>query len=340
VIVIGASTGGLQAVRTVVNGLPSDLPAAVFVVIHTSPEGPSLLATILGRSGPLPAKTAEDGELIRQGQIYVAPPDFHLVLERRRVRLSHGPREHRFRPAIDPLFRTAAEHHGANAIGIVLSGHMADGSHGLMTIKHRGGIAIVQDPEDAEVPTMPLTAMRQVKVDYVLPTREIGRVVTGLLRNARRRTKRAAKSRKAVESTTPERPDRDGLASGALNRPPSPFTCPDCGGALWETREKQLVTYRCHVGHGFTAESLAEGMGTKLEDTLWSALRALEEAIELRKRMIERSRAGNLRGMVPPLERDIAGYRERADALRNLLLAGSLMTALPAGHKARGTRRT
>ena len=186
VIVVGASTGGLQAVRTVVNGLPSDLPAAVFVVIHTSPEGPSLLATILGRAGLLPAKTAEDGELIRPGQIYVAPPDYHLVLQRRRVRLSHGPREHRFRPAIDPLFRTAAEHHGPHTIGIVLSGHMADGSHGLMTIKQRGGIAIVQDPEDAEVPTMPLTAMRQVKVDYVLPTREIGRVMTGLLLNSRK----------------------------------------------------------------------------------------------------------------------------------------------------------
>jgi two-component system chemotaxis response regulator CheB len=232
-VVIGASAGGLDAVRTIINRLPRNFLAPILVVIHTSPEGPGLLSAILDRAGPLRASTARQAEPIRSGHIYVAPPDSHLIVDRGRIRLTRGPREHRFRPAIDPLFRSAAQPYGDRLIGIVLSGHMADGTHGLLTIKSAGGVAIVQNPEQAQVPTMPLSALQRVKVDYVLPTEEIGMVVTELVMNGHGN---GGKSR-PVDVTDPEpsaeHPGSDALETGALAGPPSPFTCPDCGGTLW-----------------------------------------------------------------------------------------------------------
>src|SRR5688572_7699933 len=286
-IVIGASAGGITAVRTFLNRLPEKIPAAVFVVVHTSPDGPGLLAAVLNRATPLQVVSPDDGMQIRDGHVYVAPPDYHLIIDRARVGLSHGPREHRFRPAIDPLFRTAARHFGARTVGIVLSGHMADGTHGLSLIKKAGGVTLVQDPDEAEVPSMPLNAMRQVGVDYVLPVEEMARVVMGLLMNPRKGHLRKPRSGGSVKTEKPnaEEPGTDALRTGELDRPPSPFTCPDCGGSLWEIKEPGLVRYRCHVGHGFTADSLRDGMEEKLEETLWSALRAIEEGIALRKRM-------------------------------------------------------
>ena len=320
-VVIGASAGGLNALRTVINGLPKDFRAPVFVVIHTSPEGPGLLSSILDRVGPLRATTARHAEPIRSGHIYVAPPDSHLIVERGRIRLTRGPREHRFRPAIDPLFRSAAEHYGERVIGIVLSGNMADGSHGLFMIKSAGGIAIVQDPHEAEVPTMPMAALQRVNVDYVLPTVEIGSVVTALVMNGDGRADKS-RSRQAVTDPAPsaEHPDGDALETGSLEGPPSPFTCPDCGGSLWELKEGSLVRYRCHVGHSFSADSLANAQNEKLEETLWSALRAIEETIELKRRIVARAESRNLSAILPNLKRDIFEFEHRADTLRNLLL--------------------
>ncbi len=323
VIVIGASAGGLEAVRTVLNRFPEKFPAAVFVVIHTSPDSPGMLATILDRVAPAPVSTPRDGETIRPGHSYVAPPDHHLVIDGSRIRVSHGPREHRFRPAIDPLFRSAAEHYGAGAIGIILSGHMADGAHGLMVIKESGGVAIVQNPDQAQVPSMPLSAMRAVKVDHVLPVEEMAGAVMELLMKtgARHRTASTAKKKKPrAEAPSPEQPSSHALQSGAMKGSPAPFTCPDCGGSLWELKEHGLVRYRCHVGHGFTAESLLTGNDDKLEETLWSALRAIEELIELRNRMLERAKGQHLDMLSSSLEREIAELQERATTLRRLLL--------------------
>jgi two-component system chemotaxis response regulator CheB len=258
---------------------------------------------------------------IRDGHVYVAPPDYHLIIDGRRARLSHGPREHRFRPAIDPLFRTAAQHFGPRTVGIVLSGHMADGTHGLALIKKAGGVTLVQDPDEAEVPSMPLNAMRQVGVDYVLPVEEMGRVITGLLLNRRKgQTRKSPRGSIKTEQPTPERPGTDALRTGELNGLPSPFTCPDCGGSLWEIKESGLVRYRCHVGHGFTADSLRDGMDEKLEETLWSALRAIEEGIALRSRMRERAKTQHLKAFASSLDSEVAEMEQRAHALRQLLL--------------------
>ena len=330
IIVIGASAGGIAPVRTLLSKFPKTVPAALFVVVHTSPDGPGMLATVLNRATELSVVDPENGMVIRDGCVYVAPPDYHLVIDGQHVRLTHGPREHRFRPAVDPLFRTAATHYGERVIGVVLSGHMADGTHGLSLIKKAGGVAIVQDPDEAEVPAMPLNAMRRGEVDYVLPVDEIPRVITGLLMNGRpARAKKPLSKPAKSDAPSPELPGApDALRTGELKGPPSKLTCPDCGGALWELKEKGLVRYRCHVGHGFTSESLRDSMDEKLEDTLWSALRAIEENIELRTRMKMRATDRRLSAFSATLSQDIADLEQRAAALRQLLL-GSHVHATP-----------
>jgi two-component system chemotaxis response regulator CheB len=321
VIVVGASAGGIAAVRTLLNKLPENVRAAIFVVVHTSPDGPGKLANVLDRATRLTVVTAEDGMVARHGHVYVAPPDYHLIVDGRYVRLTRGPREHRFRPAVDPLFRTAAEHYGARAIGVVLSGHMADGTHGLTLIKE-GGVAMVQDPDEAQAPSMPLNAMRRGGVDYVLPAKEMAGVIMGLLMSERdRHPRKSPRARPGkTEAPNPERPGTDALRTHDFKGPPSPFTCPDCGGTLWEIKEKNLVRYRCHVGHGYNSESLQAGMDEKLEDTLWTALRAIEENIELRSRMRMRATDQRLTAFSGKLDQDIADMKQRATALRRLLL--------------------
>jgi len=322
VIVVGASAGGITAVRTLLNKLPKDIPAAIFVVVHTSPDGPGRLATVLNRVTRLTVVKPEYDGLIRNGCVYVAPPDYHLIIDGRHLRLTHGPREHRFRPAVDPLFRTAAEHYGARTIGIVLSGHMADGAHGMALIKRAGGVTMVQHPDEAQAPSMPLNAMRRGGIDYVLPIEEMARVIMGLLMQGRRRGTRKSQRKRQLktEIPTPERPGTDALRTHEFKDPLSPFTCPDCGGALREIKEKDLVRYRCHVGHGFNSESLRDGMDEKLEETLWSALRAIEENIELRSRMLTRAKDRRLTAFTRALDREIAEMKQRAAALRRLLL--------------------
>jgi two-component system chemotaxis response regulator CheB len=337
VIVIGASAGGVSAVRTLLNRVPAHIPAAIFVVVHTSPDGPGMLATVLDRATELTVVTPEDGIAARHGHVYVAPPDYHLIIDGAHVRLTRGPREHRFRPAVDPLFRTAAEHYGARAIGIVLSGNMADGTHGLTLIKEAGGVTMVQDPDEAQAPSMPLSAMRR-GVDYVLPVDEMPRVIMGLLMNERdRRARKSPPARSGkTEVPNPEKPGLDALRTHDVKGLPSPFTCPDCGGTLREIKEKNLVRYRCHVGHGFNSQSLRDGMDEKLEDTLWSALRAIEENIELRSRMKVRATDQRLTAFSGSLEQEIADMKLRAAALRRLLLGPSKQASTPVG---RGRKR-
>src|ERR1051325_9153043 len=180
IVVVGASAGGIEALRMLVAGLPAKLPASIFVVLHTSPQAPGMLAEILDNVGGLSARSAKDRERIRRGTIYVAPPDRHLLIEPNRVRVTRGPKENRFRPAIDPLFRSAAQTYGPRTIGIILTGYLDDGSAGLWTVKQLGGTTIVQDPSDALIPFMPQNALAHVKVDYCLPLAEIAPLLVRL----------------------------------------------------------------------------------------------------------------------------------------------------------------
>jgi two-component system chemotaxis response regulator CheB len=232
IIVVGASVGGVQALSAIARGLPADLHSAIFVVLHLWPHGRSYLPDILQDAGFLPAAHAQEGEPITPGRIYVAPPDHHLMIAPGRVRVSRGPKENRARPAIDPLFRSAGLAYGRRVVGVVLTGRLDDGAAGLWAIKALGGVAIVQDPHEAEAPQMPLSAMRQTRVDYCLPLEAIPDVLTRLASEIPAEEKRAEVPR-GLEAETRIAMEADPLAAGVFELgDPSLLTCPDCHGAL------------------------------------------------------------------------------------------------------------
>ena len=314
-IVIGGSAGALPVLQQVLRGLPADLPAAVLIVVHQAQSQPGKLPEVLG--GPLPAAHARDGEPIELGRVYVAPPDHHLMVEPAgRLRLSRGPKQNRFRPAVDPLFRTAARVYGPQVIGVIVSGLLDDGTFGLMQVKRFGGIAICQDPAEADAPDMPASAIRNARPDFVLKSSEIAGALDRLVRTAgpppangaaSMSQRQTPTSSAGVPSDAGDIADRgdNALTTGGITGPPSALTCPDCGGALWERHEQGLLFYRCHVGHSYSAESMAAEHGELLEQTLWAALRMFEESASIHRRMASRAEQGE-----PVMARR---YHERAE---------------------------
>jgi two-component system, chemotaxis family, protein-glutamate methylesterase/glutaminase len=313
VIVIGGSAGAIEALIEILAGLPPDLPASLLVAIHRGPTQPGVLPRMLERCGRLAAQYAVDGEAYEHGGIYVAPPDHHLLVSAERLRVTRGPREHGLRPAVDPLFRSAARELGPRVIGVILSGALDDGSEGLSLVKQHGGIAIVQRTEDARHVDMPASALERVPVDHVLPAAGIGSVLSRLVR----------------ESVTGRPPCGipDAAAAGAqgLDGPPppgmvQPITCPECGGALWHASARKQDRFRCHLGHAFTTRTLAALQDGRLERALWSALRNLEESAALRRRLAERAKGGALPELAALYEAQAVRAQERADMLRALLV--------------------
>jgi two-component system chemotaxis response regulator CheB len=278
VIVLGASSGGIEALRTLVAALPADLPAAVCVVVHVAPNAPGILADILSRAGQLPATQAQSGMAVEHGHIYVARPDHHLLLQPGRLRLSKGPKENRSRPAIDPLFRSAAQIYGPAAIGVILTGNLDDGTAGLWTIKQLGGIAVVQDPADALYPSMPTHALHHVSVDYVKPLHEIGPLLAHLVA-------RPIDERASLPATPRSLDIEMNIAHGqnAVDAgvetlgEPSPFACPECHGVLMRMKEGAPLRFRCHTGHAYSVGNLGAAINNGIEDAIWNAARALEE---------------------------------------------------------------
>jgi two-component system, chemotaxis family, protein-glutamate methylesterase/glutaminase len=310
IIAIGASAGGVDALPKLIGSFPSDLPASVFVVLHVSPQGPSLLPKILGRKASLPVQHAIDGEAIRHGHVYVAPPDHHLQVEQGRVHLSRGPRENRHRPAIDPLFRSAADSYGPRVVGVVLTGYLDDGTAGLYTVKVRGGVAVVQDPQDASVPAMPQSALRNVKVDHSLPLSAIGPLLVQL---ARKRVIRPAKNGK---KPVPKRTLTPRKMVEKLG-PPSEFICPECSGPLWELKEGRPLQFRCHVGHSYSPESLLADHSDGLERALWAAVRTLDERAALLRRLAGEKQGSRASG--PDPEKEAKMQEAHAAVIRKLL---------------------
>jgi two-component system, chemotaxis family, protein-glutamate methylesterase/glutaminase len=287
IIVVGASAGGIEALRTLIGALPADLSASLFIVVHTSPEAPSLLADILNASGKLPVTNATDGERIQKGRIYVAPPDRHLLVEPNRVRVTRGPKENRFRPAIDPLFRSAAQTYGPRVVGIILTGYMDDGTAGLWTVKQLGGTAIVQDPADALVPFMPLSALTHVKVDYCVPLEEIAPLLVSLTTEAVE-VEGEIEVPKEVEIEINIAKEQKALDAGVLQLgEPSNYACPECHGVLLQMKDGTLFRFRCHTGHAYSVESLLADITEKMDDALWNSIRAFEEGELFMRHMAE-----------------------------------------------------
>jgi two-component system chemotaxis response regulator CheB len=324
IVVIGASAGGIEALNELVRGLRSDFAAPILLVLHIPADSPSLLAKILARAGTVKTKTAEDGERAENGTLYVAPPDRHLLVEADgTLRTPRGPRENRHRPSVDPLFRSAALGYGPHAIGVILSGTLDDGTAGLLAIQRRGGITIVQDPQDAAYPGMPMSAIANVDVDHVMPMRDIA---AQLALSLTREPRGAHQADDEVPQMELEKKiaGMDEKAMRGDDRPgqPSAFSCPDCGGVLWEIEDGQFVRFRCRVGHAYSPETMLAAQGDVLEEALWAAMKTLEESARLSKRLAAGERDRGHEWMAQRFDQKEAEARDRADVIRRFLASG------------------
>jgi len=295
IIVVGTSAGGIEVLSQMVRGLPVGLPASVFIVCHLPTGARSALPEILSREGPLLASHAVDDEPFHPGQIYVAPPDWHLMVgPDRRMRLSKAARENRHRPAVDPLFRSAARHCGPKVIGVILSGALSDGVAGLMAVRAAGGLAVVQDPDDATISGMPQNAVNIAGADHVVKAVDLARLLTALVQH------QAAPNRSDELDTIDKmedivEEDMDGQSLDVRRGKVSIFTCPECGGALWQTVQPELIQFRCHVGHLYNGEILLAEQSEALEAALWTAIRTFREKSILALQLARQVRAeGNV----------------------------------------------
>lgn len=322
IIVVGASAGGVEALTQMARNLPPDLAAAIFVVVHVPAHSPSALPTILNRAGKLPALHPRDGEAIQYGHIYVAPPDCHLLIRRGYIRLARGPKENSHRPAVDPLFRTAARAYRSQVIGVVLSGMLDDGTAGLTAVKRQGGIAIVQDPKEALFSGMPRSAVESVDVDHILPVGDITPVLVSLTREPA--VAQGVSPMSGEMETESDMAELDLAALQQDERPgtPSGFACPACGGALWELHDGELTRFRCRVGHAFSAKSLLAEQSEAMETALWVALRALEESGALAHRLAKRARRQNQVALAERFQKRAQEAEQQAAVIQQLLLQG------------------
>lgn len=310
IIVMGASSGGVDALPKLIASLPADLPASVFIVLHVAPQGPDYMPQIIRKTASMTVAHGVDGERIRKGHVYVAPPDHHMQLDGTRVRLERGPRENFHRPSIDTLFRSAAECYGARVAGVVLTGNLDDGTAGLHAVKSHGGVALVQDPKDALVPAMPQSALRNVEIDHCAPLSELGAILVRLAT-----TRDVPKGKKGVSH-----PEKRVMSPQEMEKKfgqPTSFVCPECNGPLWETKAGASLQFRCHVGHAYSPDSLLADHADGLERALWSAVRTFDERAALLHRLGERKYNS------PNTGRDLATqarvHEEHAAVIRKLL---------------------
>ena len=316
-VVIGCSSGGLDALKILVSALRPDLPAAVLIVQHVLPDSRSLLPEILNRFSGLPAKTADDGEIFEAGKIYVAAPDHHLVVAGDQLRLTRTARENRSRPSVDALFRTAATSQGGRVIGVILTGNLDDGAAGLKAVKECGGMAIVQDPSDAAYRGMPESALRFVSPDHIVPIVKLGELLNKL---AGQDVEEGAPAGFSLDSesrmeTTMVSNARAVEDIGTLVS----VTCPDCGGPLWEIEDQPAPRFRCHTGHSFGLESLVAGYSDVTERSLWTALRVMDEKTRTLERLASDHKERGHKGSAGSFERRALESREHAEQIRRFL---------------------
>lgn len=301
IFVIGASAGGIEVLKTVLSTLPWDFGASIFIVVHTTEYSPGLLPQVLNRTSSLPCFYAVHNAPILPSRVYIAPVgQRHMLLERGNVRLEAGPRENHHRPSIDVLFRSASQAYGSEVVGVVLTGNLDDGSAGLAEIKVRCGIAIVQDPDEAMAPSMPVSAIENTDVDFILPAAEIGPKLVEL----------SSQTAEPVISISTSKPD---VPSGLT------YACPECGGVLEEVEENTLQRYRCRVGHLYSPESLLADQTEAVERALWAAIRSMEEQAEFSSKLAENSRRKQHLRLVRRFDEKAAASRQNATVLRDLL---------------------
>ena len=326
IVLIGASAGGIETLRKLLAELPVDLEAAVLVVLHLPSAATSALSAVLARATHLPVVSASDGMPLLTGQVIVGVPDHHLVIRDGRVHLGRGPHENGHRPAVDPLFRSGARWHGRHAVAVVLSGALDDGAAGARTVHRRGGVVVVQNPEDALHAGMPNAALAAVPDAEVLPLTRIAARIVELVseplgpRDPGHPTTTAEDERLTVETGVAE---LDPASLGGADRPgtPSGLACPDCHGVLFEIEEGAgFVRYRCRVGHAWSPESLLVEQNEELETALWMALRALEERAALDRRIAAAAAAAGRPTVAEVTSERATEAARSADLVRDLLL--------------------
>jgi len=319
-IAVGTSAGGVRALRTVLGGLPGDFDAAVLVVIHLAPSSPGYLPEIFSRAGPLPCLHPEQGQRLQRAHVYVAPPDQHMLVDGRCViRLSRGPKENRARPAVDPLFRSAALAYGPRVIAAVLTGDLDDGTSGMLAVKLCGGTTVIQDPTDAEAPSMPSSAARHVQIDHQVPIAAMASLLVRLTKEKAGPERHAMPRRPNIET---EVAVHAGSVLYEVPRygDPSIFTCPDCHGTLMRIRDEHLLRFRCHTGHAFTSQSLLAALNEVTEDAVCSAVRALQEGAMLLEHLAWHARDADQPVAGGALEREAVRKLQQADKIRTSIM--------------------
>lgn len=325
IIVIGTSAGGLKALGVILGAVPAEIDAVFFIVQHLPADKPSFLPQILTDIGSLPASHPADGEPIQSGRVYVAPPDYHLLVNQGLMRVVRGPQENRFRPAIDTLFRSAAHAYGTRVVGVVLTGYLDDGTVGLQAIKKRGGVAIVQDPKEAEYPSMAKSALRYVKVDYCLPLVEIPDLLVRLSKEPAAKEEAYPMTEEIeIESKIAQQQmnTQEFLESVEAIGTLTTYTCPECKGSLWQIGKGEPLRFRCHTGHSFTANAFLAEQTQNLENALWSAVRTMEEKVTFSRQMAERMRNYNLTSAVTKYEDHAMNLDREVSLIRDIILNG------------------
>jgi two-component system chemotaxis response regulator CheB len=320
IIVIGASAGGVEAITQLVGNLPATFPAAILVVLHIPAHTPSALHDILDRAGPLPCSPVVDGEAVCDGRIYVASPDRHLMIDGERVRLTRGPREGRVRPSADVLFRSAAYACGARVIGIVLTGMLDDGTAGLWAVKDRGGLTLVQSPEETPFPSMPQSAIDNVEVDAIVP---LAKMPALLMKWTSEEIEAGEETlmTKGMELETRIALEDDALEKGVMHLgPTTAFTCPECHGVLVKIQEGPIIRFRCHTGHAYSMQSLLAELDEEMDDTLWNAIRTFEERVMLLREMENTARKKGLKNDAEMLAKQAETAQKRVGELRNIVM--------------------
>lgn len=326
IIVVGGSAGGINALRALVKGLSADFTSPVFIAWHMSPDASGILPELLGSLTSLKIAHALDYEPIVSGRIYVAPPDHHLLLEEGYVRVTRGPKENRFRPAIDPLFRSAAYAYRNRVIGVIVSGALDDGVAGLWTIKNNGGISVVQDPADADIPSMPQNALQEAPVDHCVPAADFPGLLQKLI-------KEKLPVRRQKPASIPLELEKDiagqvrgaGMKAFSLGEL-SPFSCPECHGVLARIKEGSVIRFRCHTGHAYSADTLLSGLTEQIEQQLYSAMRGMEESIFLLNHIGDHYAENNEPGKAALCFKKAKEEEERSQLVRNVIRSQETLT--------------
>jgi two-component system chemotaxis response regulator CheB len=321
IIVIGASAGGLNAINEIVAQIPENINAAVFIVLHLSKVGlGDFLIHRIQKYTQYSCSSVINGEPIKPKHIYVAVPDQHLLVKDGKILLGAGPAENRWRPSIDVLFRSAAASYGNRVIGIVLTGLLNDGTSGMNAIKRSGGYCIVQDPNEAEYPDMPLSVLEHMEVDYCVRLSKMGETINEIVLNAPVKEDVVVPKDVIAEANIAEK-----VAIGLDKVMPlgdhALYACPDCGGGLWNIKSDNIERYRCHVGHSYTENDLLIKQSQNLEATMWVALRMMEERRNLLNKIGNEEDAKGLSRLAFQHKKQADELAEHIDKLKNLLIS-------------------